>query len=634
MIQAPKKVIVIGGGVAGLTAAHELQERGFKVVVYERNTVVGGKARSFRVEPLPDNDLRLGPYPGLSNAYPSKDIIGLPAEHGFQFFPGFYKHLADTLSRIPWSGDQSRHIIENLVNVERDAYAQTGKPFFHISTHRPVTLREWISALTDILGHPSLGVPPHEAAFATYKLVNSFTMCLERREYELDGRAWWDYMRADTRSQRYRSIIVEGLTQNFVAMDAKMSSTKSVINILARLLNDFLRPGGTIDRVLNGPTSEVWIEHWRAYLEQTREEEGQTPVTFHTGKEGAVDLLLFDEQASRITGLRLRDGKEVQADYFVAAVPIEAIIQILDNSDVAIQTHAPSLANLKNDRLKTNWMSGIMYYLKDDETMDAGHVVYLNSPWALTSISQNQFWRKKVSTYPPQKASGILSIILSDWFETSPRIRKTAQQTDNPPELAAETIAQVRDSLLGGMLAHIDWHNIVGFYLDPALEFQAQMVPDPKTGFEESLMGLMPAREFKRRKASLIQGLAPDEELAFRVERNVEPLFINTVNSWNLRPHARTEIDNLFLASDYVKTRTDLATMEGANEAARWAVNQILQDLEEKKKVKFRRCSLFMFDEPAVFAPFRRIDKWLFDRGLPHDPFTLPNIARRNSEEH
>ncbi len=254
-----RRAVVIGGGVAGLTAAHELQERGFEVSVYERNMILGGKARSFSVEPLPDNDIRLGPYPGLGVAYPSKEIIGMPAEHGFRFFPGFYKHIADTLSRIPASGESRRHVLNNLVNVEKDAYAQPGKPFFYFSTHRPATLREWIRALTDILGDPSIGLPPHEAIYAVYKLVDAFTMCLERREQELEDVAWWDYMDADNKSQQYRSVIVDGLTQNFVAMDAKMSSTKSVINILARLLNDFLRPNGTIDRVLNGPTSKVWI---------------------------------------------------------------------------------------------------------------------------------------------------------------------------------------------------------------------------------------------------------------------------------------------------------------------------------------------------------------------------------------
>jgi hypothetical protein len=184
------------------------------------------------------------------------------------------------------------------------------------------------------------------------------------------------------------------------------------------------------------------------------------------------------------------------------------------------------------------------------------------------------------------------------------------------------------------MAAKIDWHNIVGFYLDPALEFQSSTVPNPQTGFDESLMGLMPAREFKRRKATLIETLAPDDDLAFRVERNLEPLFINTVNSWSLRPHALTEIENLFLAADYVKTRTDLATMEGANEAARWAVNGIAQDIEKREKVKLKRCGLFMFDEPAVFAPFRRIDKWLFERGLPRRPFPHLRSARSSSEAH
>ena len=57
---------------------------------------------------------------------------------------------------------------------------------------------------------------------------------------------------------------------------------------------------------------------------------------------------------------------------------------------------------------------------------------------------------------------------------------------------------------------------------------------------------------------------------------NLEPLLVNTAGSWADRPDAVTRIPNLFLASDYVRTHTDLATMEAANEAARRAVNGIL----------------------------------------------------------
>ena len=43
------KVVILGGGVAGLSAAHELLERGFQVEVIEKLRFPGGKARSIPV---------------------------------------------------------------------------------------------------------------------------------------------------------------------------------------------------------------------------------------------------------------------------------------------------------------------------------------------------------------------------------------------------------------------------------------------------------------------------------------------------------------------------------------------------------------------------------------------------------
>jgi hypothetical protein len=47
---------------------------------------------------------------------------------------------------------------------------------------------------------------------------------------------------------------------------------------------------------------------------------------------------------------------------------------------------------------------------------------------------------------------------------------------------------------------------------------------------------------------------------------NAEPLLINHAGSLGARPEAYTEVGNLFLAADYLRTYTDLATMEAANE--------------------------------------------------------------------
>ena len=55
-----KRVIVLGGGVAGMSAAHELAERDFDVTVYETRPIPGGKARSM---PVPGSGSRWAPRP-------------------------------------------------------------------------------------------------------------------------------------------------------------------------------------------------------------------------------------------------------------------------------------------------------------------------------------------------------------------------------------------------------------------------------------------------------------------------------------------------------------------------------------------------------------------------------------------
>ena len=95
---------------------------------------------------------------------------------------------------------------------------------------------------------------------------------------------------------------------------------------------------------------------------------------------------------------------------------------------------------------------------------------------------------------------------------------------------------------------------------------------------------------------------------------NVEPLLINHVGSLAARPEAFTEIGNLFLASDYVRTYTDLATMEGGNEAARRATNAILA----VSGVAAPPCDLWEFDIPLAMRNAQLLDQVRFRMGLPN----------------
>jgi hypothetical protein len=70
----------------------------------------------------------------------------------------------------------------------------------------------------------------------------------------------------------------------------------------------------------------------------------------------------------------------------------------------------------------------------------------------------------------------------------------------------------------------------------------------------------------------------------------------------------------LVLAGDYVRTNTDLASMEGACEAARRAVNAILQRTGSQAVP----ATIWPLTEPANFDPWKQLDVRLHAAGKDH----------------
>ena len=107
-------------------------------------------------------------------------------------------------------------------------------------------------------------------------------------------------------------------------------------------------------------------------------------------------------------------GQTVTADFYVAALPVEVMRTLLSPE---LRRAEPRLNGL--DRLVTRWMNGILFYLRDDLPLVHGHAIYLDSEWALTSISQRQFWRDV-----PLPVGGVLSIDISEWQRAGARHRQ------------------------------------------------------------------------------------------------------------------------------------------------------------------------------------------------------------------
>ncbi len=535
-------VAVLGGGVGGLSAAHELAERGFAVTVYERQRVFGGKARSLSV-------------PGTGTGG-RKD---LPGEHGFRFFAGFYTHLPDTMRRIPF-GDRGASCFDNLVLATRIRLARAGQADPIWVGRFPETLDDFRAAFLALFDN--LDIPVEEVKFFVTRLLGLATSCEERYHQEFEPTPFWDFIEAAARSENYRKYLGQGMTRSLVAMRAEESSTRTVGRILLQLFYGILVPGRVFDRLLNGPTSDVWIDPWRRHL---------------TERLGVVLEPNATVRSLNVAGDRLRSatvergGKfaDVTADFYVAALPVE-VMQPLVTPD--IQRAAPSMAKL--GELRTEWMNGIQFYLKTDQPLAHGHTIFLDSNWALTSVSQRQFWADyDLSEYGNGEVGGILSVDISNWTAPGNFNDKPAMACGTREEIKDEVWAQLKAALNETGSVPLADDDLAGWFLDPDIQF-----PNP---------GLV---------------------------TNLEPLLINHAGSLAFRPEAYTEIGNLFLASDYVRTHTDLATMEAANEAARRATNAILG----VSGVTAAPCELWEFDVPKPMREAQLLDRGRFRLGLPN----------------
>jgi uncharacterized protein with NAD-binding domain and iron-sulfur cluster len=563
------KVIVLGGGVAGMSAAHELVERGFEVEIYDKHRIyVGGKARSLNV---PDtNKIKKDKY--------------LPGEHGFRFFPGFYKHVIDTMKRTPF-GDQSKSVFDNLTEVNRVGIYRSGKKDIETIVNFPESFADIKTAIATF--HSNTGLTKEEEDFFVKKLWQLMTTCFDRRLSEYEKIGWWDFLEADRFSSTYRSLLVQGITRTLVAADAKRASTRTDGDILLQLLFNMTDPGAHTDRVLNGPTNDVWLNPWLSYLQSKG-------VNYHFN----YSVKRLDIEKGNITGAWVETYKSgvpkqtlVKGDYYILAVPVEVAAELMSEDVIKAD---PSLESIIKLAPSVAWMNGIQLFLSDVIDITHGHCLYADSPWALTSISQLQFWKDyDMKDRFNGKVKTILSVDISDWdadgildFDIpddkggTVKGKKCARDCSYK-EIKEEVWAQLKASInVDGKETLKDEH-LIHWYIDHDIEVTHQ-----------------------------------------KEDKNKEPLLVNTVNSWRLRPEANTGIPNLFLASDYVRTYTDLATMEGANEAARRAVNFILDATGSNKE----RCQLWNLHEPDILKGLRNRDQKRFDRGLPyqfHVPFLL-----------
>jgi uncharacterized protein with NAD-binding domain and iron-sulfur cluster len=562
-------VAILGGGVGGLSVAHELARTGgpFKITVYEERATVGGKADS--------QDAGLGGTNGR------KALLG---EHGFRFFPGFYRYITQAMAEVMHT--DGRPVIEHLVESDMTGIAYPGEPLI-VLPRRPrrsyaFDLYRMLASMAqndEVMRFPSADLA--RAALARLKFITS----CEARRVGYEQITWLKFLGEDKLSTRYKQFEAS-LNSTLSAMGPEDTNARVIGEIGMQFILGSLRTDERKDALLDGPTRYTWLEMWRRHLELKG-------VSFKTAKVQSLETVTAGGKPT-VKRAVFEDGTWAEAEYFVCAMPVGDAARVMPTA--VIGSYPMPLFNGSPDSVlqlakMQKWMVGAQFYLKEDVPFVKGHFFLPTSPWALSGVSQNQFWRKQSNIGPTLETKdlygdgsvkGVLSVAISAWDvkDDHPTEPKTARECKTPEEVLERTLAQLQ-KCLGSDLAD---SNISSKHLDNnvTVTLDAFGVPTWENRFA---------------------------------------LLVHPPDSRKWRPPAWSAgVPNLMLAADYVDTFTQLATMEGANEAARAAAIAICK----ATGVAYNGLEPAPLHEESIFDFAKKLDKDRFDDGKDHLLDTWP----------
>lgn len=567
----------------------------------------------------------------------------LPGEHGYRFFPSFYRHVFETMHRIPllrpgrldafmtglrievarevpdveppgeaWEVSE-RTVFDNLRSVELHALDSgedaSVRPMERFNTR---SLRGLLAMLDSFQEHAD--VPLRDVLLGQLKMLRYATSCRGRRD-SYEAMTWFEFAEAEVGGPQYRRLL-EHWPQALVGLQASRADARTTGTILLQLLLDQVRSSGYRDGTLNAPTSEAWLDPWKRFLEQERE------VEFVCAR---VDRFVLRDKRVTLAGTACDGDSLIDAgviaggfDYVVMATPADVTAEIgaslrayleLERRDLlpaferspfeAVTALVPKGERYQVDADSDGpyeHFSGVQFYLDTDFAPLRGHVYYPKSPWRLSSVSQSQF------------------------------------RLDRPGEL---------DGYTGVISVVIGAFDVPGRKYGPAWSCTARQIAEEvwdqiTVSLKRTLEGapLLP-RYFAIDRNLIFAG--PEASLS----RNLTPFMVNAADQVRAFPEQPGEYEvhlgHFVFAGTYLKTRTRLVTMEAANESARHAVNAMIRHARAVGKDLGQQCPIFDPEdrEPEELELLRRIDAELLGRGLPHwmdilavEPRTLALLDR------
>lgn len=574
---ADNHVVIVGAGIAGMTAATTLAEAGVLVTLCEAASEAGGKAKSLR------------------------RADGHPIEHSMRIYLDYYQTLLTLLSRIP--NDNGETILDNLVGVsairitEKGVIGRPAVPSalqrrhraslrFFATVHKPIRQLARILArsIMVVIGLGRMGVPPADTIHYLRAHLRLMWMCRERFFAELGDISYADFLQLHRRSARAQAFFA-ALPQIFVAARPNAEAAAIAPIILKALFHLTSNPAALDNlklpsvMMMNGPTSERMIDPWIRHLQSRG-----VDILFDT----RIDDIEFEH--GRTTAVITCDGRRLACDYAILALPYLTLRQLANKDHV--RQHLPHLTGTHAIALESS--NGIQCFLPEIPWTWPAHMrpgvpaSYLESEWSLVSVVQGEGFWKDVRL--PAGTKYVLSMTWSD-VDKPGRVFHRPLSECSPDEILTECLAQ----------CGLDRPEIIGWQIDYELKYVGE-------ADYESTSGELPPH--------LVYAPAGGRRMV-----NLSPLTILMPGAQRHSPRVHTEVPNLFLAGEATYS-PDLTffvpTMEKAASSGYLAAQEVascaVPGASSPWEIQFR--------DPIPFGILRRADRWWWNRRRNRRPTT------------
>lgn len=387
-----KKILIFGGGISGLTVAHECIQQGFEVHLYEKKRYCGGKA------------------------FGIKNDDGLHIEHSIRVYGSSYYHLFQTLREIPTANGKS--VFDNLRDLPGiilTSWEDSSRNQLLPTTYATPKTRKLLILLRILR---SWQINTREA-IQFIRLSMDFAIRSDARKALLYSRkSFAEYVRLDSYSGAFQQFLTALLD---ITVAAKPYASADVI---LPLLNRMLFPSTVAGisssmNVMNGPTNERFIDPWVTHLKSLG-------VQFHMTS--SLDEVIIE--AGRVTHVIVNKTESKQADAFVLALPYQHVSRLVPSLHLPRKSHR-------------EWSFSYQFYLRDvppDLVTRQTFNLVLDSPWKLVYLIESEPLWKNVDFRPDVR--GILSISLSN-VDTPGLLTHKPLHACTDQEVQAELLHQI-----------------------------------------------------------------------------------------------------------------------------------------------------------------------------------------------